>query len=56
MKHSKISKEIVKLYVLILTYTGQQGKAPDLLVELYENRNVEESTESKIIRYKLLQR
>jgi len=35
-------------------YTGQQGKNNDLFVEIYNNKGVDESTESKIIRYKII--
>ena len=54
MQHSTPFKELLRLVMKFSIYTGQQGKNNDLFVEIYNNKGVDESTESKIIRYKII--
>ncbi|GAG20583.1 unnamed protein product, partial [marine sediment metagenome] len=54
IQHSMPSRELFRLVIKVSIYTGQQGKNPDLFVQIYENQEIEESTESKVIRYKLI--
>jgi hypothetical protein len=54
IQHSIPFKELFRLVIKASIYTGQQGKNPDLFVQIYENKDIEESTESKVIRYKLI--
>ncbi len=54
IEHSDFSKEMIWLVTNIAYYTGNQGRYNDLFVKLYENRNIDEPIESKIIRYRLL--
>jgi len=54
IQHSIPFKELFRMVTKVSVYTGQQGKNSDLFVQIYENKDIEESTESKIIRYKLI--
>ncbi|MCX6709661.1 MAG: hypothetical protein NTV63_01760 [Candidatus Woesearchaeota archaeon] len=54
VEHSIPFKEAVRLVITFAIYTGQQIKNSDLFVELYNNKDINESSESKIIRYKLI--
>ena len=53
-EHSIPFKETVRLMITFAIYTERQGKNSDLFVELYNNKDINESSESKIIRYKLI--
>lgn len=54
IQHSIPFKELFRLVIKASIYTGQQGKNPDLFVQIYENQDIGESNESKVIRYKLI--
>ena len=54
LQHSITFKELFRLVIKISVYAGQQGKNSDLFVQIYENQDIEESTESKVIRYTLI--
>ena len=53
-KHSAPYKELVRLVTKIIVFTGQQGKNDDLFVKIYNNKDIDEPLNSKIIRNKLL--
>jgi hypothetical protein len=53
-KHSAPYKELVRLVTKIMIFTGQQGKNDDLFVKIYNNKDIDEPLNSKIIRNKLL--
>lgn len=54
IQHSIPFKELFRTVIKALIYTGQRGKNSDLFVQIYENKYIEESAESKVIRYKLI--
>lgn len=54
IQHSIPFKELFGMVIKVSIYTGQQVKNSDLFVQIYENKDIEESTESKVIRYKLI--
>ena len=54
LEHSTYFKQLIRLVTEFSAYTGQQGKNPDLFVQIYNNKDIQESTESKIIRYKII--
>tara|TARA_Y100000031_G_C8037691_1_gene300174 strand:- start:164 stop:679 length:516 start_codon:yes stop_codon:yes gene_type:complete len=54
IEHSVPFKELFRLIFKTAIYTEQQGKNPDLFVDIYENKDIDEPVESKVIRYKLI--
>lgn len=54
MEHSEPFRELLRLVMKVSIYTREHGKNSDLFVEIYNNKDIDESTESKIIRYKLI--
>tara|TARA_B100000315_G_C14464109_1_gene535135 strand:- start:92 stop:982 length:891 start_codon:yes stop_codon:yes gene_type:complete len=53
-RHSAPYKELVRLVTKVMIFIGQQGKNDDLFVEIYNNKDIDEPLNSKIIRNKLL--
>jgi len=53
-KHSAPYKELVRLVTKVMIFTGQQGKNDDLFVKIYNNKDIDEPLNSKIIRNKLI--
>ncbi len=54
VEHSVPFQELFRLLVKTHIFVSQQGENSDLFVQIYNNIDVEESTQSKIIRYRLI--
>jgi len=54
IEHSLPFKEMFRLIFKVTIYAEQQGRNNDLFVEIYDNKDIDESVESKTIRYKLI--
>jgi hypothetical protein len=52
--HSSPGKEVVRLVFKVYTYLSLQTKSPRLYVAIYNNKDINEPIESKLIRYELL--
>lgn len=54
IEHSIPFRELMRMMIKVSIYATQQSKNSDLFAEIYNNRNIDESTESKIIRDKII--
>ena len=54
IRHTTAFREVFRLSARIKIYTTQASKNNDIIVEMFKNMDINEPTESKIIRYKLI--